>query len=382
MNIKSKFMKNRISTLLLSFLLFASVSCQKEEDLNISSKEELVEKLKAEVSSKGIPFISYCVVKNEEMLYSSALGLADKNNNKLATDSTRYLIASVSKTVTAVALMQLVEQNLISLDDDINQFLPFSVRNPDYPNTKITYRMLLSHTSSISDEFQETFVLDCYGIDCPMTLAQYFNNVFTSNGIYFSSDNFSNNEPGSNEDYSNLGFALLGYLVEKITQTPFDVYCENNIFIPLAMNKTEWRLSNTPLTELAIPYSPEITSSNPHYTFPDYPNGGLRTTILDLSKFLRTIINNGTFNGTQLLSQASMATMKTLQFGSSAQCLSFYYETINGRKLLGHSGGEKGVTAEMYYDPNTNIGIIVFSNEEDAELDNIISLLFNFGEKQ
>ncbi len=338
--------------------------------------------MKSEVSSNNLTSISYCVVKNDKILYSSALGFADKTDNILATDNTRYLVASISKTITAVALMKLVEQNLISLDDDINQKLPFSVRNPNFPSVKITYRMLLSHTSSISDEFQENLILDCYGADCAMTLAQFFDNVYLSSGQYYSTDNFSNNSPGTTEDYSNLGTALIGYLVERITLTPFDVYCKNTIFTPLGMPKTEWRLANTPIAELAIPYSPDITNSNPHYTFPDYPNGGLRTNVLDLSKFIRMIIQNGTLNGVQILSAASMTTMKTLQFGSSEQCLSFYYETINGRRLLGHSGGEKGVTTMMFYDPNTNVGVIVFNNEEDAELDNIFTLLLNYGEKQ
>lgn len=375
-------MKSRISLILLCFLLLSSISCQKDDDLNVNSKEELEKKLKQEVEKNNLVSISYCVVKNDKILHSGALGLADKSKNKLATDNTRYLVASVSKTITAVAVMKLVEQNLIGLDDDINQYLPFSVRNPSFPNDKITLRMLLSHRSSISDKFQETLTLDCYGIDCSMSLDQFFKAVFLNTGQYFSSDNFSNNKPATSEDYSNLGSALIGYLVERITLTPFDVYCKNNIFTPLGMSKTEWRLANTPFSELAIPYSDEITNPNPHYTFPDYPNGGLRTNVLDLSNFLRMVIQNENFNGTQILSTASMTTMKTLQFGSSEFCLSFYYDTTKGRKLLGHSGGEKGVTAEMFYDTNNNVGVIVFSNEEDAELENIVSLLFNYGEKQ
>ncbi len=374
-------MINKISITLFAFLLFVNVSCQNSGELNVNSKEELDEKLKAEVSNNKLTSISYCVVKNDKVLYSNALGFANTSNATLATDNTRYLVASVSKTITAVALMQLVEQNLISLDDDINQFLPYAVRNPNFAEDKITYRMLLSHTSSISDDFQNTLELDCYGLDCSMTLAQFFSNVFKSNGLYFSAANFSDSAPGFVEDYSNLGSALIGYLVEEITRIPFDTYCKNKIFAPLGMNKSEWRLSNIPLAELAIPYSPDIVNPNPHYTFPDYPNGGLRTTVVDLSKFLRAIILDGTLNGTQILSSTSIEAMETLQFGSSEQCLSFYFETINGKKYLGHSGGEKGVTAEMYYDMKTNIGVIVLSNDEDAKVDNVVSLLFNYGEK-
>lgn len=368
--------------LLLGFLTLGNFSCQKDDDLSVSSKEELEEKLQVQFEDNELTSISYCVVKNDSILHSSAMGFADIDNNQLATDQTRYLVASVSKTITAVAIMQLAEQNLIALDDDINQYLPFPVRNPAFPDDKITLRMLLSHRSSISDVFQETLTLDCYGTDCPMSLEQYFNAVFTNTGQYFSPDNFSTGKPGTVEDYSNLGSALVGYLVERITQTPFDIYCKNNIFIPLGMTKTEWRLANTPLSELAIPYSDEITNTNPHYTFPDYPNGGLRTNVLDLSKFLRMVIQNGSFNNTQILSQATMAEMKTLQLGSTEFCLSFYYDTFNGRTVLGHNGGEKGVTAEMFYDTTNNVGVIVFSNEEDAELENIVTLLFNYGDKQ
>ncbi len=379
---KFKIMTNNNIALLFLFLSFGLFSCQNDDDLTVNSKEELEEKIKNEFLNNDLTSVAYCVVKNDSLLHSGALGFADNATNRLATDETRFLVASISKTITAVALMQLVEQNLISLDDDINLNLPFSVRNPNFPSTKITYRMLLSHTSSISDEFQDNLDLDCYGTDCPITLAQFFDNVFLSSGEYFSTDNFSNNSPGSTEDYSNLATALIGYLIERITQTPFDVYCKDNIFTPLGMTKTEWRLANTPIVELAVPYSPDITGSNPHYTFPDYPNGGLRTNVLDLSKFLRMVIQNGALNGVQILSSSSMTSMKTLQFGSAEQCLSFYYETINGKQVLGHSGGEKGVTTLMFYDPNTNVGVNVFCNDDDAELDNIYTLLMNYGERQ
>lgn len=372
-------MKNSIAAKFLGFMLVGLVACQKDDDLTVNSLQELIEKLEYEVDQNDFPSISYCVVKKDSILYSGAMGYADEDANRLATHDTRYLVASISKTITAVAAMQLVEQNLIGLDDDINQYLPFSVRNPSFPNDAITLRMLLAHRSSISDAFQETFTLDCYGVDCPMSLEQYFNAVFVSSGQYFSADNFSGNRPATAEDYSNLGSALVGYLVERITQSLFDVYCENNIFTPLGMSKTEWRLANTPLSELAIPYSEEITNANPHYTFPDYPNGGLRTTALDLSRFLRMVILNGSFNNAEILSQATMATMKTLQFGSVEFGLSFYYDSLGGRRVLGHSGGEKGVTTEMFYDTDTNIGVIVFSNEEDAELEDVVSLLFNYG---
>ena len=376
-------MKNIIFILTICFFLISNVSCKKDEPLNITTVEELEQALKEELRFEDLTSISYCIVKNDKILYSNAIGYADYESNKLATDSTRYLIASISKTITGVALMQLVEQDLVSLEDDINEYLPFIVRNPIYPDEAITFRMLLSHVSSISDNNIFTYDLDCYGTDCPMSLDKFFKEVFLNGGDYYSSGNFNNKKPGTKEEYSNLGLALLGYLVERISNTPFDVYCKNNIFTPLGMNKTEWRLSKTPLSELAIPYSDEIPNmNNPHYTFPDYPNGGLRTNVIDLSKFLRVFIQEGSLNGIRILSTTGIKEMKKLQFGSSEQCLAFYYDEIDGRLVLGHNGGEKGVTTEMFYDPSTNVGVIVFNNDDDADLLNILALLFSYGTNQ
>lgn len=367
----------------LSIVLSLVMSCSVDPDLlSVKTVEELETALHEQVSNSHLTSISYCVVKGDQLLYCNAIGYADVNNRITATDSTRYLVASVSKTITATAIMQLVDRDSIALDDDINNVLPFSIRNPDFPNEPITYRMLLSHRSSISDAHQNTLDLYCYGSDCAMSLEQYINAVFMSNGAYYSADNFSSVQPGSAEDYSNLGYALLGYLVEKITNTSFDAYCNNNIFVPLGMTKSSWRLSGIPITELAVPYSRDITNPNPHYTFPDYPNGGLRTTVKDLSLFLRAVILNGTLNGDTLLSTSSMAEMKQLQYGSNEQCLCFYYESVYRRTVLGHSGGEMGVTTEMYFDPATNVGVIVFNNNDDSDLRNIVSLLFSYGENQ
>jgi CubicO group peptidase (beta-lactamase class C family) len=286
----------------------------------------------------------------------------------------------VSKTITATALMQLYDDGLIGLDDDINAHLPFSVRNPDYPSDPITYRMLLSHTSSISDEHQNTLELYCYNTDCPTTLLSFFTDVFSPGGAYNSPNNFSADAPGAAEDYSNLGNALIGLLVEQISGQPFDTYCRDQIFNPLGMTKTEWRLSASPLAELATPYSNDLPAGDPQYSFPDYPNGGLRTTPSDLSRFLRMFIQGGTFEGANILKPATVAMMQTKQFGSAEMCLTFYYETFEGRSLLGHSGGEMGVTSEMYFDPATKVGAILFNNDDDADLTHAMTLLMEHGE--
>ena len=358
-------------------------ACTKKNDVEARTKEELEEKIEEEFKRHGLSSLAYSLVKGEQLLHSGAWGHADKATARPATDSSVYLIASVSKLITGVALMQLVEQGRIALDNDINDNLPFSVRNPNFPQVPITYRMLLSHFSSISDDPLEVVDLDCYGQDCPQTLAQFFEGIFQPTGAYYSADNFSNNRPGSKEDYSNVGSALIGYLVERITQTPFDAYCRQNIFDPLGMNKTSWRLADFQPLDLVVPYSKDIPNpANPHYTFPDYPNGGLRTTVLDLSFFLRACINGGSLGNARILSAESLSAMSNLQFGATNQALAFYYANIGEKRVLGHDGGEKGSTTALFFAPQSNVGVIVFNSDDDAPLERIIGLLFNYGERQ
>lgn len=375
---------NNLSKINITFaLLLLSAITGFSSNISMNSKpyENIIEELRKEMQREEMTSISFAVIKNDKLILSDALGYADRNRNIPASTDTRYLVASISKTITCVALLQLYEQNLFSLDDDINSFLPFAIRNPLYPNNKITFRMLLSHYSGISDVNQDKLDLYCYGYDCTMNLAEYFDNVFSPDGLYFSTQNFSKYKPGTKEDYSNLGMALVGYLVERISNQPFDTYCKDHIFMPLGMTKTEWRLADTPLNELAIPYSVEITNSNPHFTFPDYPNGGLRTTAEDLSIFLRAIAMNGSFNGIQILKPTTIDIIKTLQFGSQKQALTFYYSAINGQSVIGHNGSEMGVTTEMYFEPVNKIGVIILNNDDDANLEKLLSLLFKYGEE-
>ena len=97
-----------------------------------------------------IPGVSACVVKGGRVLWHGTYGYADVIDSVSVTDSTIFLLASTSKSVTATAIMQLWEKGLLGLDDDISDYLPFPVRNFHHPNSAITFRMLLAHTSSIS----------------------------------------------------------------------------------------------------------------------------------------------------------------------------------------------------------------------------------------
>ncbi len=98
------------------------------------------------------PSLATCIIHDDQVIWSHAYGYYDIENKKEATTQTLYLQASVSKTVTATALMQLYEQGLFNLSDDVNMYLPFSLRNPNHPDLPITIEMVLSHRSSLADD--------------------------------------------------------------------------------------------------------------------------------------------------------------------------------------------------------------------------------------
>jgi hypothetical protein len=368
------------------------VACNKDDNNPIiNEKQEIISFINNEITVKNLNSVSFAVVKNGNLIWSDGVGFADKENNIKATAQTRYLIASISKTVTGVALMQLYEDGLFQLDDDINNHLPFSVRNPSFPNTPITFRMLCTHSSSLSDANYYNFNFYSYGSDSSVSLHSMMSQFYTNSGTYYSVNNFTTNQPGTTAEYTNMGIALMGYLVERISQQPFDLYCNEKIFTPLGMTKTSWRLAQTPINELAIPYTEPFAPtdlSNPHYTFADYPNGGLRTTVTDLSKFLIAILNNGSINGVSILSPTTVYLIKQksgIADDVSEYALTFRYFDLDGLELFGHPGGESGVNTMMFADLNKDTGVIIFSNstpESGLELKEIFKKLLQFAINQ
>lgn len=175
--------------------------------------------------------ISFVVVfcDSDSMQYYFT-GKSDLARNIDIAQNTKFRIASISKTITAIAIMQLVEQNLLDLDSDIGDILEYSVRNPSFPNQKITTRMLLSHKSSIVDgSTYDNFLSATYN-NYPIP---NLNQLLTPGGNYYSTNQFITRTPGTYFNYSNINFVILGTIIEKLSNQRFDTYCREHIFQPL-----------------------------------------------------------------------------------------------------------------------------------------------------
>ena len=117
-----------------------------------------------------IPGLSISVVKNEDIVWENYFGYANIDDEISVNDNTMFILSSVSKTITATAIMQLWEQNLFDLEEDINNHLPFNVIHPDFPQNLITFKMLLTHTSGIKDNWG---VMPYYDGDSDLELGYY-----------------------------------------------------------------------------------------------------------------------------------------------------------------------------------------------------------------
>ena len=322
------------------------------------------------------PSIVACIIHEDGVVWSNAYGYYDIENKKQATTQTLYLQASVSKTVTATALMQLYEQGLFDLDDDVNDYLPFDLRNPNHPDIPITIKMILSHRSSLADDNLFWLCLsyipgdpDVQGFPYP-----WIEEYLTPDGSAYSSSIWSMDEPGEEYYYANIGFSIVAYLVEVLSNQDFDDYCKKHIFQPLQMNTTGFRLRDHDIDNIAVPY--EFKNGHyfrhPHYGIHMlYPAITLRTSIDEYSHFIIAHMNGGVWNGVRILNESTVELMHTAHFSPKDRYnygLGWQITNKLFEKTYGHSGGYVGVLSLVTIVPDDDTAVILFSNELDSEL--------------
>jgi len=324
--------------------------------------------IEARLDQAEVPGLAAAIVVEGSLRWVGAYGWANLEEERPVTPDTTFMLASVSKTVTATAVMQVIEDGDLALDDDVEEVLAFWVANPSHPADPITTRQLLLHTSSIVDNWD---VLAGYYVqgDSPIPLGTYLEDYLDPAGaLYDAADNYAGSAPGARYDYSNMGASLAGYLVEAATGTPFDAHCEARIFEPLGMTDTGWHLADIDTSVLAMPYGGSPGSYVPygHYGYPDYPDGALRTSVVQLARFLAANMGDGSLGPARILEAGTLELMRTVSAPSIApdQGLVWYYEPSLGDDVIGHNGGDDGVSTDMYYRLSDGVGIIVLTNGE------------------
>lgn len=317
-----------------------------------------------EMRRSRIPSLVACILKDDAVVWQQAYGYADLEAKKPATMDTVYLVASLSKLVLGVAAMQLQEKGLLKIDEDINDYLPFPVRNPSHPDARITGRMLLTHRSGLAwprgNEYPEFYRI--YPTDSAPALGSWLRNTLIPGGSGYDPRIWEDWAPGRKEEYSNTGAALIGYVLERASGVDYSEYCRKNVFKPLGMDNTSFRLRDFDPAKIAQPYDEDWTPAG-HYGVPYYPSTTLRTSVPEFARFLLAIMNDGQYGGTRILRKASVEEILRMQNpGSMSGLLWWKYEG----GWYGGQGGFRGSSTFAGFHRKSRVGVVILSNRSES----------------
>lgn len=360
---------------IISFLIITSLSPPQE------SFESKIQKV---ITEYEIPSLAAVIIINDSIVWTSGFGEQPELD-------TVYMMGSITKTFTTTAILQLNESNLLNLDSDINNYLPFEVRHPDYPDIIITTRMLLTHKAGLPtnlywsleyyfdnqtiDWINENLDWEILKFANRPSLQEFLNGSLNPNSQYYDPYNWQW-QPGTRFHYSNAGFQLLGYLIEQITNQTLIDYIEENIFNPLNMTSSGFEYSNFG-EKNAIPYE---WKDGENFEFPIYNinvtgAGNLRSTIQDMARYLITYINQGEYNGIQLLNPESIKLILSNHVSLSGTSVEGFDYVGYGLgwflysgKIKGHGGATPGFSSNMYFKKTEEgtFGVILMFNRGSA----------------
>ena len=370
--------KSTFTLILMTLLICCSCSDNLIETTTIAELDSTLEKY---YEDSNIPGISLMAVRGDEVNYTKDLGYANMREGLMYDSHSVQSMGSVSKTFLAVALMKAEELGLLDLDTDVNAYLPFKLSNPNFPKATITLQHLATHSSGIRD-LEEIYLRSYYFENAtdldfesfPLLIegdnvsiirnnelidnAEFIEKVFSTSGEFFSPQLFMDKAPGTNYEYTNLGSSLTGYIIEKVSGITYEEFVIEHIANPLGMENVYWSHIDVPAELLAEKYL-NRDRSIPHYHLITKADGGLYTSLNDLSKFLIDIGEGYKGNG-QLLSAESYNKM-FYRYKIGKTYSGIFWE-VDNEGVIKHTGSDPGTLAVVGYNPNKDLSYLLATN--------------------
>lgn len=320
-----------------------------------------------QMAAARIPGLALGIARDGTVSFTRAYGYADLERREPATADTMFHIASITKVITAQAVMLQVDAGRIALDDPIAPHLDFKILGE--AAAAITFRHLLMHMAGISDAHYYEIDFRQRGRDARMEIGTLLRGYLAREGRYARAGNLKY-PPGTRWDYSNIGYALLGYLVGRIAGQDMRELTRERLFRPLGLAHIAWTIAETPARLRATPYDlagGAITPVEP-VGFPDWPAGMIRASIGDLTLLMAAAANGGTARNERLLSEAGTVEMlgmhkpPGLPDWLTGQGLGWQQSLLDGVPRINHWGGDPGVFTMAYLEPARRTAIVILSN--------------------
>lgn len=323
--------------------------------------EAIREAVKGQMAAMGIPGLSVAVADDFSIVFSEGFGMADLEHSVPATRETIYRLASISKPITAVAALQLMERGRLDLDAPVRKYVP------DFPEKKwpVTIRHLLTHTSGIRH----------YGSPDELGSTRHYSDmleplkIFEADPLLF--------KPGTRFSYTTYGYNLLGAAVEKAAGVPFMDYLRENIFEPAKMETAGQDDSYAIIPHRARGYrigsGHRVVNCSLADTSNKIPGGGMVATAEDLVRFAIAVERGA------LLKPETVKMMFTpyqLSGGrKTTYALGWVLGERAGQTCVSHSGGQQGTSTFLATLPERGLSIAVTANLEGADVSKITDVI-------
>jgi len=305
--------------------------------------------------SYNLPGLTLAIVEGGQVTYSQGYGQADSTGRQM-TPQTPITIGSVSKSFTALAILQLVEQEKIDLDESVVTYLPWFRTSEKARSDLITVRHLLNQTSGLSNAIGLELV---YDRQPDYTFEQRLSNL----------SKYDLTRPaGEQFEYSNTNYILLGAVVEAVSGLSYADYLDQNIFSPLDMGNSTARLFDAQQNDMATGYywwfGFPFSSETPWYQ-DSVPAGYIISTAGDMGHYLIAQLNGGMYLGESVLSAEGIAEMQhgAIQTGDGQSYGMGWVEgQVGNLAAVHHAGDAAGYTTTVILDPDQRIGVAVLAN--------------------
>jgi len=367
-----------------------SIKIAGNDNMAIKGFSDVEDLIRKEVDRLAGSSLSVAVVHQDQIVYTYAYGQANPAAGIPADTGTIYQYGSMTKVVTASALLQLVEQGKVDLDAWPGKYIP------EFPKRwNVTVRQLLTHSACMPANDRLTNGLIAF----PRESFPALEEVFTT---YVNDYPDLVCEPGKASAYSNPPFLALARIIEEVSGEPYETYVVDHILTPLAMESTSFKFVKAderyakdqyPVTKIdnfiaqlkdyrgPIQEKFVLQKGESFVTLADYqilpPWGGLRGTPSDVTHFLQMHLNGGRYGDIQILKPETVAAMQEMQSSTDGSPLGFGLSWWIGKDSFGdfyyHVGNGAGSESTMRIYPDLDLGVAVMSNVRDFQRDRIIT---------